>query len=121
MEVCRLRVILVVAVGLLPAVTSGQGLTGRLIGTVQDSNGGVITGALVRVTSSALISGERQTISSDRGQWHLPALPPGTYALTVELAPKFAAYRELAIEVGAGETVTRDATLTPAGIAESIT
>jgi hypothetical protein len=30
-------------------------------------------------------------------------------------------YREPAVEVSAGETVTRDANLTPAGIAESIT
>jgi hypothetical protein len=113
--------VVVVAVALLPAVTSGQGLTGTLMGTVHDSNGGVIPGAMVRVTSPALISGERQTISSDRGQWRLPALPPGTYVLTVEFPPKFAVHREPAIEVGAGETVTRDATLTPAGIAESIT
>ena len=108
--------VLVVAVALLPSVTSGQGLTGTLMGTVHDSSGGVIPGATVRVTSPALIGGERQTTSSDRGQWRLPAVPPGTYTLTVELAPKFAVYREPALEVGAGETVTRDATLTPAGI-----
>jgi len=113
--------VLVVAVTFLPAITSGQGLTGTLMGTVHDSNAGVIPGVTVRVTSPALIGGERHTVSSDKGQWRLPALPPGTYALTVELTPTFASYREAAIDVGAGETITRDVTLTPAGIVESIT
>ena len=53
----------------LPLEANAQGLTGALVGTVKDASGGVIQGALIRVTSSALIGGERQTTSSDRGQW----------------------------------------------------
>jgi hypothetical protein len=123
MEVFRRRpvMVFVMAVTLLPAVASGQGLTGTLMGTVHDSNGGIIPGATVHVASPAVIGGERQTVSDEKGQWRLPALPPGTYALTVEHTSQFVVFREAKIEVGAGETVTRDATLRPAGIAESIT
>ena len=63
----------------LPLETNAQGLTGSLVGTVQDANGGVIPGALVRVISPALIGGARQTLSSDRGQWRIQILPPGAF------------------------------------------
>ena len=74
---------------LLPPYAAAQGLTGSLVGTVQDANGGVIPGALVRVISPALIGGARQTLSSDRGQWRIHILPPGAYVVTVESAPRF--------------------------------
>ena len=38
-----------------PRVAFAQGLTGALIGSVKDGQGGVLPGALVRVTSPALI------------------------------------------------------------------
>jgi hypothetical protein len=37
-------------------VASAQGLMGTLIGTVKDEQGGVLTGALVSVSSPALIA-----------------------------------------------------------------
>lgn len=49
--------LLVVACALLPDITAAQGLTGTLIGTVKDEQGGVLAGASVRVSSSALIGG----------------------------------------------------------------
>jgi hypothetical protein len=117
----RLTVVSFAALALLPVRASGQGLTGTLVGTVKDANGGVIPDATVRVTSSALIGGERRTASSERGQWRLPVLPPGTYVLTVEAPPRFAAHREDAIAVGGGETVERIVVLAVAGVAESVT
>ena len=44
---------------LVPRQTPAQGLTGALIGTVKDQPGGVLTGALVTVSSPALM-GTRQ-------------------------------------------------------------
>jgi hypothetical protein len=105
----------------LPVHASGQGLTGTLTGTVKDATGGVIAAATIRVASSALIGGERRTTSSGRGQWRFPVLPPGTYELTVEAAPRFGAHREEAISVGGGETVERIIVLAVAGVAESLT
>jgi len=43
----------------LPLDADAQGLTGALIGTVKDAAGGVMPGALVRVTCPALIGGAR--------------------------------------------------------------
>jgi carboxypeptidase family protein len=89
----RVLVALLGLLAFLPIDTRAQGLTGTLVGTVRDMDGGVLPGAVVRVTSPALMGGERQTVSSDRGQWRLPVLPPGQYALIVELAPRFTAHQ----------------------------
>jgi hypothetical protein len=108
-----------VLLALLAANANAQGLTGSLIGTVQDSQGGVLTGAVVRVTSTSLMSGAMQTSSNDKGQWRFPILPPGQYVLTVELAPGFAVHRE-ELSVGAGETRDRSVVLQLADVAQSI-
>ena len=50
--------LLVMALCLLVARTAAaQGLTGALIGTVTDEQGGVLAGARVRISSPALIGG----------------------------------------------------------------
>jgi len=109
------------ALAFLPVDANAQGLTGALVGTVKDADGGVIQGALVRITSPALIGGERQTKSSDRGQWRLPLMPPGEYVLTVDLSPKFAVHRQDAIRLGGGETIEISVVLRVAGVVESVT
>ena len=40
---------------LMPGIADAQGPTGSLIGTVKDAQGAVLAGAVVRVTSTALI------------------------------------------------------------------
>jgi TonB-dependent receptor-like protein/carboxypeptidase family protein len=105
---------------LLPRVAAGQGLTGTLIGTVKDAQGGVLSGAIVRVTSAALIGRELRTITNERGQLRFPALPPGSYALDIEMLG-FATYHEVDVPIGAGATIERTAVLSVAGVAESLT
>ena len=104
---------------LLPAIADAQGLTGALIGTVKDAQGGVLPGVSVRVSSTALIAGDVTMTTSDRGQLRFPSLPPGAYTLSAELSG-FAAYREEGIQIGAGATLERTIILTLAGRAESV-
>jgi hypothetical protein len=105
----------------VPSQTRAQSLTGALVGTVKDSQGGVLPSAVVRVTSPALMTGEARTMSDDKGHWRFPLLPPGEYALNVELPPKFAAYRQAGFKVGAGETVELPVVLPLAGVSETVT
>jgi len=91
---------------LLPRMTAAQGLTGALIGTVKDAQGGVLPRAAVRVTSPALIGGPLTVTTSEKGQLRYPALPPGTYILDIALEG-FASYHEEDITVGAGATIER--------------
>jgi TonB-dependent receptor-like protein/carboxypeptidase family protein len=112
--------LLLLATFILPATTGAQGLNGALVGTVRDEQGGVLPGALVRVASPALIGGELTATTNERGQLRFPVLAPGSYALTIELPPRFATYREENITIGAGATLERTVVLTVAGVAEAV-
>jgi hypothetical protein len=99
--------------------TGSQGLTGALIGTVREDQGGVLPGVNVRVSSAALIGGPSRLTTNGKGQFRFPALPPGRYALDVELS-RFTPFHEEDIRIGAGATLERTITLQLAGLAESI-
>ena len=104
---------------LVPRVAIAQGLTGALIGTVQDDQGAVLPGASVRITSAALIGGVAQVITNEKGQLRFLALPPGSYDLDIEFHG-LTTYHEADIRIGAGATTDRTVRLTLAGLAESI-
>src|SRR5436305_83935 len=70
---------------LLPQIALAQGLTGALIGTVKDDQGGVLPGAVVRVTSPALIGGSETLTTNEKGQLRFAVLPPGPYVLDIAL------------------------------------
>ena len=116
----RWLVVLLLACIPCPRPAFAQGLTGALVGTVEDAQGGVLPGALVRVTSPALIRRELTTTTNEKGKLRFPSLPPGVYALEVEMTG-FATYREPDIRIGAGATIERTAVLSVAGVAESVT
>ncbi len=74
------------SVGLLlacAAIALAQG-TGEITGTIADATGGVVPGASVTV-SNAATGAARHAISNDAGVYSVPALPPGTYSVVVEL------------------------------------
>jgi hypothetical protein len=99
-------------------VAAAQLLTGTLIGTVKDAQGGVLPKAIVRLSSPALIGGTETLRTNEKGQLRFPALPPGLYVLDIE-AQGFFAYHEEDIRIGAGATLERAAVLSVAGIEES--
>ena len=116
----RLRVLLVVAIGLTAqhGLAAAQTLTGTLAGIVRDAQGRVVEGATVRVVSQSL-GWEQSQKTNGHGQLRFLALPPGEYALDVE-APGFAPYREEGVRVGVGATLQRTVVLHPAGVRESL-
>jgi hypothetical protein len=105
---------------LFPVTGTAQTLTGSLIGTVKDAQGGVLPGARVRVTSPAMIQRELTTTTNEKGQLRFPLLPTGIYSLDAEMTG-FAIYHEEGIPIGAAGTIERTVVLHPAGVAESIT
>ena len=104
---------------LLAAPVHGQGLTGALIGTVRDQQGGVIQGAEIRVSSPALIGGPIVQLTNEKGQLRFMSLPPGIYTLEVGFTG-FATHREAGIRLDAAATIDRPIVLEPSGIAESL-
>jgi len=115
----RLFVLVAAACVLLPRTAAAQELTGALIGTVKDTQGGVLSGAIVQVRSPALIGGPATLTTNEKGQVRFPALPPGAYALDIAV-PGFAPLHEEDIRIGVGATIERTAVLKVAGVAESV-
>jgi outer membrane receptor protein involved in Fe transport len=58
---------------------------GTITGTVMDTTAAVIPGAALRVTSPALVRGERTATSGGEGRFVFMSLPPGVYNLTATL------------------------------------
>jgi hypothetical protein len=108
--------LLVVASLLVPRSGLPQGLTGTVIGSVKDEQGGVLPGAQATLSSPALMGGRVSSVTSDKGQLRFQALPPGHYTLEIRM-DGFAPFRDDGIAVGAGATIERLVVLTVAGIA----
>src|SRR5512143_434973 len=84
----RACLVLLVAAGcvLRQSAADAQGLTGALIGTVTDAQNAILPGAVVRVTSPALIGGAATLTTNEKGQLRFQSLAPGAYVLDIELA-----------------------------------
>ena len=115
----RVLLIAAAAFALLPGVIAAQGLTGAIVSTVRDAQGGVVAGATARVSSPALIGGPVMQRTSEKGQLRFLALPPGLYVLEVEF-PGFAPFHEGDILIGGGNTIERQVVLKVAGVQESV-
>jgi hypothetical protein len=98
---------------------AGQSISGALIGTLTDTQGGVLAGAIVRVSSPSLIGGSEMVTTDARGQLRFPALPPGEYSLDIEVHG-FKAYHEQSIRIATGATIERAIALDLNGVAESV-
>src|SRR5438552_17331271 len=76
----------VVATGVLAAIVSPApaqvATTGQIVGTVQDSSGGSVPGAVVRLENEATRSAQSATAGAGGG-CVLPAVMPGASPLTV--------------------------------------
>ena len=101
------------------ATTSAQGTqSGTLSGTVKDQEGLVVPGATVTVTSPAL-QGARSTVSDENGNYSIPGLPPGTYAIRFELSGMTPVSREGTV-VPLGGSAIVDASLGLANVTETV-
>jgi hypothetical protein len=96
----------------------GQVTTATLYGVVHDSSGAVLPGVSVTVTHEGT-NLMRETVSDERGEFALPALPAGPYAIKIEL-PGFKTYESRGLTLGAGQTV-RQTYLEVGNVAEKIT
>ena len=96
-----------------------QVLEATLYGVVRDTSGGILPGVNVVVThqGTTLV---RETVSNERGEFALPALPAGPYAIKLELAG-FRTYESQGLKLGAGQTVRQTYSLEVGTLAETVT
>src|SRR5947209_15626485 len=108
-----LSALLAVMVGPL---AMAQETTAGIQGTVRDATGGVVAGASVEVSSSALI-GMRKAQTDEGGNFRIAALPPGEYIMTVS-AKGFRSSRQGGIDLTVGRMPSLDIKLEVGAVAE---
>src|SRR5688572_25348557 len=95
-----------------------QVTTATLYGVVQDSSGAILPGVSVVVTHQGT-NLTRETVSDARGEFALPALPAGPYAIKIELAG-FKTYESRGLNLNAGQTVRQTYSLEVGALAETV-
>ena len=115
------RACLVAVLSLIPASVMAQGTsTATIAGVVRDSSGAVLPGVTVEAASPALIEKVRSTVTDERGEYRLPELRPGMYAVTFSL-PGFSTFRRDGLELRTNFTAQVDAELKVSQLEETIT
>lgn len=113
-------VLRVFAVSLLFALAAfGQSERGSIVGTVTDSNGGVVANATVVVTDLGTKTSQTLTTNSE-GIYNVPFLVPGTYEVTAS-APGFSKSLVNNVVVSVGSRANVNITLTIGTVAETVT
>ena len=102
-----------------PRPARAQVITATLYGVVHDGTGAVLPGATVVVTHQGTTL-TRETVSDVRGEFALPALPAGPYAIKIELSG-FKAYSSQGLALGAGQTVRQTYVLEIGSLQETVT
>jgi hypothetical protein len=113
------RFALALALLLTAAAPAAAQLTGSINGNITDDHGAVLPGVRVTATSPALIT-PQVTQTNNEGVYRFPSVPPGTYALKIELAG-FRTVERQDIIVGLGFTATIDVKLGVAAREEVVT
>lgn len=110
----------VLAVLLFVVATSAiaQERTGSISGTVKDSSGGILPGAVVEATSPSLV-GVQTAMVDAQGNYRFPALTPGVYEITATLQG-FTAARIPSVRLQLGQALKVDLALGVATLTESV-
>src|SRR5438093_1616707 len=111
--------VLLATLSLAAGHARGQVTTATLYGVVHDSSGAIVPSVNVTVTHQGT-NLVRETVSDERGEFVLPALPAGPYAIKIEL-PGFKRYESQGLTLGAGQTVRQNYTLEIGNVAETVT
>lgn len=118
----RLMTVFFLSIGVvLGAATSvfGQVGAGQLTGIIRDQAGDVVSGATVHVVQTST-NVTRTSISEGGGAYVVPALPPGPYRVSVELAG-FRPLTRDGIRIETGQTTRLDVELTVGALQELVT
>ncbi len=87
------------------ALVAQSSTTSALAGLVRDGKGQPIAGATVRISSPAMIGGERVARTVENGSYRFPILPPGRYRIVVEAPGKTPLTGSELLELGRTSTV----------------
>jgi Carboxypeptidase regulatory-like domain len=118
----KLRIPLLLLLLLLtpgPLLLAQGSVSGKITGTVTDPQGAVVSGAVVTVSSPAILNPKSEK-SVGNGAFLLDSLPPGEYQVTCSL-PGFKSFVEKGIVLTAGFTATINIELSLGAASETVT
>src|ERR1700730_8942382 len=96
-----------------------QGNAGRIVGTVTDQSGGVVSGAMVTVVDTD--RGVTKTLmTNDAGEYNAPNLTPGNYKVRAE-AKGFKTLERQNVVLEVGKEVRVDLTVQPGEQQQTVT
>jgi hypothetical protein len=104
---------------LVPLAALAQTANGTITGTITDTTGAVIPGVAVQVTNTAT-GVSFSTVSTERGAYTAPNLPPGVYSITASLAG-FKKYDRTGVTLPAAQTLKVDVALQVGTTSEAVT
>jgi hypothetical protein len=117
----RSALVLVLAalvLGLTPRLALAQ--TGSISGVVRDSQGGVLPGVTVEVSSPQLIEKVRSTVTDDNGRYQIVRLPVGKYTVSFKLE-KFATVERSNVDLTSDFTAPVNADMKLGATSEVVT
>src|SRR6202158_1621227 len=103
-----------------PAFAGQAQQEASIIGQVTDTSGAILPGVTVTATSPALQIPQLTNVTNERGEYRLPPLPIGTYAVEYTLTG-FQTVRRESIPLTAGFIARVDVMLKVGALAETIT
>lgn len=116
----KVRIFTILAFALcLATIGLSQAIDGVITGRVEDTSGARIPGVTITLTSPA-IQGQRTSVTDEGGNYRFPNLSAGTFTVKYEL-PGFKTLVREGIIVEGGKTVTLNASLVVAALAETVT
>ncbi|HET9833188.1 MAG TPA: carboxypeptidase regulatory-like domain-containing protein, partial [Vicinamibacterales bacterium] len=91
-----------------------------LAGVVKDTSGAVLPGVTIEATSPVLLEKTRTAVTDATGQYRIPDLPPGKYAVTFTLTG-FATVKREDVDVTGGGVLSINADMKVGAVSETIT
>ena len=102
----------------VPSLLLAQGVGATLLGSLTDEQHGVLPGVTITITN--IDTGVARTVVTDAtGYYRAPALQPGTYAMTADLAG-FVTYKRSGLVLTTGQEARIDVTLQVASVKETV-
>src|SRR3954471_9767847 len=118
-RVFAIVLVITAMIGLSSSSLRAQVTTATLYGVVQDTSGAILPGVNVTVTHQGT-NLTRETVSDERGEFALPALPAGPYAIKIVLSG-FKTYTSQGLKLNAGQEVRQTYALEVGAVAETVT
>jgi hypothetical protein len=119
MKLFRLSALIILSAAYSTIFLFAQTYQGRILGSVTDASGAVVSGARVTITNIAT-GASRALQSSASGEYVAPSLEPGTYSVTVE-APSFKKSTRTNLLLEVATDLKIDFKLVPGSVGETVT